>query len=457
MGRGCAVGENQPRDAPPSGWMWRRHVYVRAIGLVLLGSFCSVRVALPGRSPSIVAIRHFASSAHTRLVVELSDPAAASISSLPPADAGKPRRIYLDLPGVRVAPRIDKSQDLPKGPLAAVRIGKRDLDTLRVVIALRNAEGYQASRLSGPPRIVIDIRGAAESDERRDTPRAVRDSSRREATQIPAGGGSRAATAAKSRPIRPQRSEGPSLGAGTGGPRGGPSSPPRLKIVIDPGHGGKDPGARGVGGVLEKAVVLAIARRLARRLEDDPGASVVLTRNGDKFVPLEARTARANAERADLFISIHANASTSSRLAGVETYYLNNTNDRATVRLAAMENGLQFIGGTPGRRDLSYILSDLVQQGKLEDSISLSKALHTGLVARLQRAHPDVTNLGVKQGPFYVLVGAHMPCVLVEVAFLTHPVEGKRLATAAYQQAIADGLAAGVRRYVKQLQQAHTL
>jgi N-acetylmuramoyl-L-alanine amidase len=228
--------------------------------------------------------------------------------------------------------------------------------------------------------------------------------------------------------------------------------------VIDPGHGGRDPGARGAG-LPEKTLVLAIARRMASRLEREVGATVVLTRDRDTYVPLEARTARANAEQADLFVSIHANANPSRRLAGVETYYLNNTNDRATIRLAAMENGLRLIDDTPraGEVDLTYILSDLVQHGKLENSIALARALHQGLVDRLRTTYSGVADLGVKQGPFYVLVGAYMPCVLVEVAFLTNPAEAKRLQSKAYQDAIAEGLVRGVQRYLTGLRRAGTL
>ena len=190
-------------------------------------------------------------------------------------------------------------------------------------------------------------------------------------------------------------------------------------------------------------------------------ATVVLTRERDVFLTLEERTARANAENADLFVSIHANASPRPELAGVETYYLNNTDDRATVRLAAMENGLRFIGNGrhAGGDELSYILSDLVQDGKLQDSIALSQALQAGLLSQVRDAYPEaeVADLGIKQGPFYVLVGAYMPCVLVEVAFLTNPVEGRRLATAAYRETIAAGLARGVKAYAGTIRRAHTL
>jgi N-acetylmuramoyl-L-alanine amidase len=206
-------------------------------------------------------------------------------------------------------------------------------------------------------------------------------------------------------------------------------------------------------------VVLDIAKELAARLEAELGTAVVLTRESDVSLTLEERTARANAEGADLFISIHANASPRAALAGVETYYLNNTDDRATVRLAAMENGLRYVGngGHAGGDDLAYILSDLVQEGKLQDSVALSHALQGALVRHLRESHSGVGDLGVKEGPFYVLVGAYMPCVLVEVAFLTNPAEARRLGTRAYRDVIAAGLALGVKDYLSTIRTAHTL
>jgi N-acetylmuramoyl-L-alanine amidase len=228
----------------------------------------------------------------------------------------------------------------------------------------------------------------------------------------------------------------------------------RPKIVLDPGHGGRDPGARGH--VVEKDVTLAIARRLGALLRERLGAEVILTRTTDKTLPLPARTARANAEGADLFISIHANASPRRSLNGVETYYLNNTTDHATLRLASMENG-KPVPRRRGKTDLRYILSSLVQVGKMEESVALASAVQRGLVSHLRSEYGAVNDLGVKRGPFYVLVGAHMPCVLVETAFLTHPREGRRLGGKAYREAIAEGLFQGVARFVKDSRRAQTL
>jgi N-acetylmuramoyl-L-alanine amidase len=226
------------------------------------------------------------------------------------------------------------------------------------------------------------------------------------------------------------------------------------RIVLDPGHGGADPGAQGVDGVPEKDVVLAIAQRLKRRLEESSNAKVLLTRETDATRTLAERTAFANANSADLFVSIHANADRSGELQGIETYTLNNSNDRATIRLAKMENGPAV---RVGRGDLSFILSDMVQSGKEEESNVLAERLHSRVLARLRSRYSDVHNLGVKKGPFYVLVGAYMPCVLVETSFLSHPVEGKRLGTTAYQHDIAEGLFLGITDFLGDARLAKTL
>jgi len=226
------------------------------------------------------------------------------------------------------------------------------------------------------------------------------------------------------------------------------------RVVLDPGHGGNDPGSTGVDGVMEKNVTLALAKRLKRRLEEGLGAQVLLTRQTDVTRSLAERTAFANASNADVFVSIHTNADASGELHGVETYTLNNTDDRAAIRLAKMENGP---GVRTGRDDLSFILSDMVQSGKEEDSIVLANRLQQHLLFRLRSHYPDVRNLGVKKGPFYVLVGAYMPCVLVETSFLSHPIEGRRLASPAYQEDVVEGLYLGMADYLGNLRLAKTL
>jgi N-acetylmuramoyl-L-alanine amidase len=223
----------------------------------------------------------------------------------------------------------------------------------------------------------------------------------------------------------------------------------RPVIVIDPGHGGEDLGAQGVDGLLEKDVVLNIAFYLDELLRERLRAETLLTRARDIFVPLAERTAIANDNQANLFISIHANASPNNKLSGVETYYLDNTNDKSSLKLAERENQSLFFGDASAAAitDLQFILSDMIQNAKIEDSIALAHLVHDNLYNHLFKYYKPINNFGVKKAPFYVLVGAHMPCILVEVSFIDHPVEGRRLADRLYQKAIADALYRGIRAY----------
>lgn len=361
-------------------------------------------------------VRAEANGEETRLVVALSAPVTFRVEAVParPA-AGVPPRLYLDLfdtrPGAigRAAPQVSH------GIVQRVRATARDATTTRLIIDAPGVRRYVAFATKDPFRVIVDLGGAL--PRARDTQPAV----------------------AAARPVAPT-----------------PMPRRRHKVVLDPGHGGKDPGAVGVGGVAEKDVTLAIARRLQKRLSA-AGFDVVLTRTGDVFLPLSARTARANLERADLFVSIHANASENERLSGAETYYLNNTDDRATLRLAAMENGPAAAGDGAMPPDVSLILSDLIQNYKVQESVAFAEAVQGALVQTLRRRKTAVPDLGVKRGPFYVLVGAEMPCVLVEVAFLTHHREGRLLGRESFQETVAEGLAQGVRRFVDKIQVTENL
>ncbi len=243
--------------------------------------------------------------------------------------------------------------------------------------------------------------------------------------------------------------EAPAIAAGTGKDLVKEPEPfHRPLIVIDPGHGGEDLGAKGVNDVLEKDVVLLIAKDFDRLLQERLRARTFLTRSTDVFIPLAERTRLANEKNADLFISIHANASEYKTGQGIETYYLDNTKEKSSLKLAERENASLSFGPKAGASaEVSFILSDLIQNVKLDDSISLAHVLEDNLVGTLSRYYQGVTKLGVKKAPFYVLVGAHMPCVLVEVSFIDHPLEGKRLGERRYQHLIAQSLYEGVQAY----------
>lgn len=214
-------------------------------------------------------------------------------------------------------------------------------------------------------------------------------------------------------------------------------------IVLDPGHGGEDFGALGVGGLLEKDVALSISLHVKKLIEESERFRVVLTRATDKFSPLAERMHLANRLNAALFLSIHANASVHKKLSGVETYYLDNAADKASATLAERENKVGAPLGDLGE-DLSFMISDLIQNAKLPESIALAKSVQRAVVRTVKPRHPELNDLGVKAGPFYVLVGAHMPCALVEVSFIDHPVEGSSLGNDQYRELLAKGIAEGI-------------
>lgn len=218
-------------------------------------------------------------------------------------------------------------------------------------------------------------------------------------------------------------------------------------VVIDPGHGGHDPGTEAADGMREKDVALTIASRLCAALKAE-GIRAEMTRTDDTFLSLPERTALANQAGADLFVSIHLNASPDTATSGIETYYLNNTTNHATMRLARMENGVAGGYGVSGGPNLNYILTDMRQQYKANESASLAAMIETEAAASVSASTGTQLNaLGAKQGPFYVLVGAMMPAVLVECGFLSNSNEAQLLETPRYQQALADGVAHAVAHY----------
>jgi N-acetylmuramoyl-L-alanine amidase len=216
------------------------------------------------------------------------------------------------------------------------------------------------------------------------------------------------------------------------------------RIVLDPGHGGFDAGAVGASGLVEKEITLDIARRVKSLLERDPSIAVHLTRTDDVFVPLARRTAYANSRKGDAFVSIHLNASPSHQLRGLESYYLDTTDDEASRLLAERENGVPHGGDVD---DLSYILSDLIQSGKLEESVELSHHLQASVHRATLPVYEESKSHGVKKGPFFVLVGAHMPCTLVELFFIDHPKDGAKLATDPFRSIVSEGLAKGLTQF----------
>jgi N-acetylmuramoyl-L-alanine amidase len=219
------------------------------------------------------------------------------------------------------------------------------------------------------------------------------------------------------------------------------------KIVIDAGHGGHDTGTIGPNGLLEKDVVLDVAKRLGRLLESRLGAEVIYTRQDDTFIPLETRTAIANRERADLFISIHANSSHDSDARGVETYYLNFTSSPEALEVAARENAVS----EKSIHELQDLVKKIAMKDKIDESREFAGDVQESLYGGLALNSAGIRNRGIKKAPFIVLIGANMPSILAEISFVSNPTDERKLETSEHRQRIAESLYRGVSKYVNGL------
>ena len=219
------------------------------------------------------------------------------------------------------------------------------------------------------------------------------------------------------------------------------------RVVIDPGHGGHDEGTHGVHGLLEKDVVLDVALRLGKLIEERMGAEVIYTRTDDTFVPLEGRTQLANDKKADLFLSIHANSSPVPRIAGVETYYLNFTESKDALDVAARENATS----QQSVYDLRDIIQKITLHDKAEESRDFAGKIQAALYGLSVHSFPSEKNRGVKKAPFVVLIGANMPSVLAEIGFLSNTREEALLRKPEYREKIAEALYRGISRYAESL------
>ena len=372
---------------------------------------------LPERA-QLTSVRLLSAQNYTRIVMELSRDVRYQAHSLKEDPSkGLPPRIYVDLFNAKLAMDSKDPITVADGPLRQVRVGQFIQDVVRVVIDMTTLREHSVFLLPDPYRLVIDVQGQKNGEI------VGAEDKIRKRTVLLAG---------KSNPA-------PNLGV--------------RKIVLDPGHGGKDPGAIGIGGIAEKDIVLGVAKKLAKKLKEEMGVQVVLTRTDDRFIPLEERTAIANAEEADLFVSLHMNASPNAEAKGLETYYLDNTTDEASLRLAARENSTS----RKNVSDLQFILSDLTQNMKLEDSITLAHRLHQSLVDSMSKRLNDVKDLGVKKALFYVLVGARMPSVLVEMFFITNKTEGSAMSQESYQNTVVDALYDGIVKYKESIVATKTL
>ena len=369
-----------------------------------------------------------------------------------------PDRIFFDLSKTRTTDALkDATLAFESGPIRQVRIGRHPNSTTRVVMDL--AEGVRCgSRMAtAPHRLVVACGNETMAGPAIEPAAAPPPPAERPAPEAASAAATAPAAPAASRPAaEAPDAASPAPAAPSANGRGGFSMARQLglrvgRIVIDAGHGGRDPGAQGPG-YTEADLTLDVALRLEKLLAKEPGVEVVLTRRTDEYVALQQRTAIANREGADLFVSIHANASRNRSARGVESYLLNFASTPDAAAVAARENA----SSTLTMSHLNDLVKQIALNSKLDESRDLARHVQTAMVRKLRTSNQQVKDLGVKQAPFVVLVGASMPSVLVEVSFLTHKQEGRLLGTGAYRQRIAEALLDGIRRYLRTLKRAVT-
>jgi N-acetylmuramoyl-L-alanine amidase len=419
-----------------------------------------------------------------------------------------PRRVFFDLKGTRPVPSLlDATLRFDDAIVREIRLGRHPQATTRIVFDMAGVDSYSVFTLYSPYRLVIDFKTPGASTSSAVPSAAVNDTSKKNAARdavrkaaearpnseaLGTGGTRRADAAAAgstsaaaehvaipdppaiapaSLPLAGVASLAadvvPEPPAKPAVARPVPAAPvPAVpsansdgkfslsrqlglgvsRVVIDAGHGGHDPGAQS-NGVSESELTLDVALRLSRLLEKQPGVEVVLTRDGDVFIPLEERTSIANREGADLFLSIHANASRNPKARGVETYFLNFASNPAAEAVAARENSAS------GRamHSLPDIVRAIALNNKIDESRDFADMVQRSMVRRLSTRNKQLKDLGVKQAPFVVLIGAAMPSVLAEISFVTHKQEGQLLKSTAYRQQIAEALLDAVVRYQQSL------
>ena len=378
-------------------------------------------ISQPQAAALVTEMRRWSNPDYTRIAVSLDREAKFEFHQLPQLPGSTaPPRMYVDIFSARIGPGV---KDIPIGDglLKTARIAQYRADIVRVVLDLESLKDYKTFTFSDPFRIIIDVKGErrAELSRPKETVLAP--------LPVPA-----------TKPERGEEKPKPAAKSVVGKIR---------RIVVDAGHGGHDPGAMGAKGTKEKDIVLQIALKLAGKLREELGLDVVLTRSTDVFLELQERTAIANQVGADLFVSVHANASLNRGASGIETYYLNLAKTEKAAQLAAKENGTSLEKVSV----LQAVLFDLMANYKLNDSALLAEEVQKAVYRKVGGQYHGVKNLGVKQGPFYVLVGATMPSILVETAFLSNEREEEHLNDPAYQEKTAEGIMEGIRGYTAAL------
>jgi N-acetylmuramoyl-L-alanine amidase len=475
-GAGDAAGENGASNGRNTSAAIENVARTPANDLAGLGPVIEPRG--PQKSwAAVESVQAFNASDHTQIVVRLNDTVTFDSAHLP-----SPDRIYFDLHDARISSRMHgKSVDFQSGLLKSLRIGQNKPDVVRIVLDAGGTTDYSAGLVGKPYRLVIDLRAGKQTAPNGASNAVASGGNAANVAAADAVSGRSSADAsasvpvvrvaaetvtvkaAKDTPLAPniaRRLTENSSGGATAALAPTPEPKPTRdgarslsrelglkisRIVIDPGHGGRDTGTIGPHGLMEKDVSLDVALRLGRIIEKNlPGAQVIYTRKDDRFVPLEERTAIANNAKADLFISIHANSSRDHYARGVETYYLNFATSPEAMEVATRENAYS----TESIHDLQTLIQKIARNDKIEESKELATDIQSALSHRLELVSASEHNRGVKRAPFVVLIGANMPSVLCEISFLSNPTDERLLREPAQRQRIAMGLYHGIATYL---------
>lgn len=386
-------------------------------------------------SATLSEVRYWSNEDYTRVVLQLDREVQFHKEVL-----YGPDRIYFDLDETRVDPRLANQVYEVNGLfIKQIRIAENRPSVARVVLDFEEISQHTVFALYDPFRIVIDTRGEARTA-----------AAAPEAAAGDADPSQQAAT-----PPTPEVAPGPDpdeVIAASPTIQGSWTLTRTLglkvgRVVIDPGHGGKDTGTIGPGGLREKDLVLAVSLKLRDLLEQRLGVEVILTRSDDRFIPLEERTAIANQKGADLFISIHANASRNRRAFGIETYVLDFATSEAEIEVASRENATS----QRNIRELEDLLRKIAKVDYNRESRDLAGTVQKELVAGLSTDTREQRDRGVKQAPFIVLIGSNMPSILTEIGFISNPADEKLLKTAAGRERVAEALYRGIEAYFRSL------
>jgi N-acetylmuramoyl-L-alanine amidase len=365
---------------------------------------------------NISDLRYWSNPNYTRIVINADGETGYNHRLLKQdTSLNKPQRLYVDLSNSRLGVDIKRVIPINDDLLSDVRAGQFEPGVVRVAVDIKSFKNYKIFSLRNPFRIVIDVWGTKD-EEAREEEQGGKDE--KKSDKMPAGA------------LAKQFA----LGV--------------KKITVDMGHGGDDFGAPGyMKGVHEKDVALVLGKKLADKLKNELGFEVIMTRSSDKYLTLEERTAIANTKNSDIFISLHTNAARNKNAYGIETYYLNLATDDESILVAARENATS----TKNISDLQSILNDLMQNAKINESSRLAGHVQEAIIQKLGANYDNVKNKGVKKAPFYVLLGAQMPAILVETSFISNKRECLRLLDPDYQDLLCDAIISGVRNYIKEI------